>query len=249
MDPAPSDSGAALGAALLAHGVLGGGAPAVWPGQAVGEPNLDDAGEDAQPLASPADARRLLADALCNGRIAGWVRGRFEWGPRALGRRVLLADPRDPAIVGRLQREIKRREEFRPWGCALPAERAAEFVEVPPGAAAPARAKMIALRARAALRAAAPALAAADGTCVPHLVEATEDPELHALLTEFGSRTGLPALLTTSLDLRGDPPARGEAEARALLARSGLDLLVVENRLYEGADSARRATRQAIPAS
>lgn len=247
-DPAPSDSGAALGAALLAHGVLGGGAPAVWPGQSVGEPNLDDPGESAQPLAGPGAARHALLDALCGGRTAGWVRGRFEWGPRALGRRVLLADPRDAAAVARL-RAIKHREDFRPWGCAIPAERAAEFVEVPAGAAAPARGKMIALRARAALRAAAPVLVAADGTCVPHLVEQADDPELHALLTEFGARTGLPVLLTTSLDLRGDPPARGEAEARALLARSGLDLLVVENRLYEGADAARRATRQAIPAS
>ena len=249
VDPAPSDSGAALGAAALAHSLLSQGAPLAWPGQSVGEPNLDDAGDGAQPLATPEAARRALVEALAHGRIAGWVRGRFEWGPRALGRRCLFADPRSADVVERLQREIKRREEFRPWGCAMPAERAAEFVELPAGAASPARSKMIALRARDALRQAAPVLVAPDGTCVPHLVERATDPELHALLTEFGAITGLPVLLTTSLDLRGDPPARGEAEARAVLARSGLDLLVVENRLYDDAEPTRRATKQAIPAS
>ncbi len=249
VDPAPSDSGAALGAACLGHTVQGGSLGAPWPGPALGEPVLDDPGESAHALDGAEAVRRALLEALCAGRIAGWVRGRFEWGPRALGRRCLLADPREPGIAARIRREIKHREEFRPWGCAIPAERAAEFVELPPGAASPARFKMIALRARAALRERAPAVVAADGTCVPQLVETNADPAFHALLTEFGTRTGVPVLLTSSLDLRGDPPARGETEARALLARSGLDLLVVENRLYDEAERIRRATRQAMPAS
>jgi carbamoyltransferase len=234
VDPAPSDSGAALGAALLAHAALGGSVADAWHGPALGEPVLDDPGKTHRLLDRPEAVRHALLAALCTGRIAGWVRGRFEWGPRALGRRCLLADPREPGIAARIRREIKHREEFRPWGCAIPAERAAEFVELPPGAASPARCKMIALRARTALRERAPAVVAADGTCVPHLVERDADPEFHALLSEFGARAGIPVLLTSSLDLRGDPPARGETEARAVLARSGLDLLVVENRLYDG---------------
>ena len=88
---------------------------------------------------------------------------------------------------------------------------------------------------------------AADGSCVPQLVDRDADPEFHALLTAFGARTGLPVLLSSSLDLRGDPPARGETEARGVLARSGLDLLVVENRLYDdGAERDRRCNEVSL---
>jgi carbamoyltransferase len=91
----------------------------------------------------------------------------------------------------------------------------------------------ISVRARDAAREAIPALVCADGSARPQLVDAHADPALHRLLLRFAEATGVPALLHTSLNLRGDPMVRGEEDAHALFTRSELDALVVEDRLYE----------------
>ena len=215
--PAPGDAGSALGAALaVAH--------------ALSKPKrapLVDAflGEGA---ANGNEAVDRLAESLASGRIAGWSRGRFEWGARSLGHRSILASPLGEGVRERIGGTIKRREAFLPLCCAVPAERAAELFDVPSGAESLAPFLHVAApgRNRAAER--MPSVFQADGTARPHLVDAKTDPAFHALLVRFGERTGVPVLATTSLNLRGDPIARGADDATAVFERSGLDVLAVE---------------------
>jgi len=255
VQPAAGDAGCALGAALhVHHAVLGGNR--VWRQEHVflGESVLAEPGPGSQPLCDDAAVVDALLASLLGDGLVGWVRGRNEWGPRSLGHRSLLADPRRAEAAGLVSRAVKRREDFRPFSPAVPAERAAELFELPgsetatavaPGAASdmaqnrhgadaswPLRFMQVNVRARAATIAAAPAAVQADGSCRPQLVHAAEDPLFHALLTRFGAATGVPLLLHTSLNLRGEPPVRGEADALALLARSELPALIVEDRLY-----------------
>ncbi len=234
VQPAAGDAGCALGAALhVHHAVLG--AERGWHQEHVflGESLLAEPGPESAPLRDDAAVLDALLAALQSGGLVGWVRGRNEWGPRSLGHRSLLADPRRADAGDLVSRAVKRREDFRPFSPAVPAERAAEFFDLTGADASwPLRFMQLQVPARAAMMAAAPAAVHADGTCRPQLVHAAEDPLFHALLTRFGEATGVPLLLHTSLNLRGEPPVRGEADALALFARSELPALVVEDRLY-----------------
>jgi len=234
VQPAAGDAGAALGAALHVHHAVAGGGRA-WRQEHgfLGERLLAEPGPGAQPLRDESAVVAALLDALLRDGLVGWVRGRFEWGPRSLRLRGLLADPRRADARALVSRAVKRREDFRPFAVALPAERAADFLELPAADASwPLRFLQLAVPARPAAADAAPAIVHADGSCRPQLVHAAEDPLFHALLARFGEATGLPLLLHTSLNVRGEPPVRGEADALSLFARSALPALVVEDRLY-----------------
>jgi carbamoyltransferase len=248
--PAPGDAGGALGAALVAHHALAGaeaaaaagpdgasrGGRRARPGHAfLGEAVLEEPQAGARRLAGEAQVVEALLDGLARGGMVGWVRGRFEWGPRALGHRSLLADPRDAGAPARVNAAVARRESFRPFACVVAAEAAPELLELPAGADEPLRHGQLRVPARDALRARAPAVVHADGSACPQLVTREDDPALHALLVAFGRAAGVPVLLHAPLCLRGDPPVRGEQDACALLQRSALPLLVVEDRLYTGA--------------
>jgi len=232
VQPAAGDSGPALGAALAAHAQLGGARSWRQEHCFLGEDVLSDAGAEARALPGDDAIVDALLEALLRGGQVGWVRGRFEWGPRALGHRSLLADPRRAAIGAEVNASVKRRESFRPFACAVTAEAAPALFELPRGGEWPLRFQQTLAPATDAARAAAPALVHADGSARPQVVHAGADPLLHRLLTRFGEATGLPLLLHSGLGLRGAPPVRGEAEARALFARSALPALVVEDRLY-----------------
>jgi len=230
----PGDAGAALGAALHASLELSGARPARASRGAL------DLGEElrAEPAAH---ARRLpesaigaeIARRLARGQLVGWMRGRSEWGARALGRRSLLADASSASALDRLRRQAKRREAYVPFAAAFLEERAADWIEVPPAAHEAARHLLVSARAHAQLAQRAPALVAGDGTTRPQLVARAQDPLFHELLCEFAELRGLPFVLHTSLNQRADVSVRSESEALALMARTGIDALVVEDRLYE----------------
>ena len=232
VQPAAGDAGAALGAALAAHSQLGGARSWRQEHCFLGEDVLADPGPEARTLRDDEAAVEALLEALLAHGQVGWVRGRFEWGPRALGHRSLLADPRRAEAGADVNAAVKRRESFRPFACAVTEGAAAELFELPRGAEWPLRFSQVAVPARAAARDAAPSIVHADGSARPQLVAAVGDPLLHQLLMRFGDETGVPLLLHSGLGLRGAPPVRGEAEARALFARSALPALVVEDRLY-----------------
>jgi carbamoyltransferase len=230
----PGDAGAALGAALHASLELSGaraplGACAAF---ALGEELRADAAPHARTLPQEAIAAEI-ARRLASGQLVGWLRGRAEWGARALGQRSLLVDASNASAVDRLRREVKRREAYVPFAPAVLEERAAEWFEVPPAAQAAARHMLVSARVHGDLAQRAPALVAGDGSARPQLVAREVDPVFHELLREFDALRGLPFVLHTSLNPRADVSVRSEPEALALMARSGLDALVVEDRIYE----------------
>jgi carbamoyltransferase len=228
--PAPGDVGAALGAALLVqHGLHGvprqHGSEHAFLGQELGE-------IPAAP--SPAEATRpeRLVELLAEGRTVGRVRATFELGPRALGCRCALADPRGAAGKEALARGLRMDEEFRSPALALAEGLGDAAVDLEPAARAPARYQHVTARARAEWKERLAGALRPDGTLRLQLVSHASQPDLHDLLARFGERSGVPGLLVVPLARRGDPPARSAADALAVFERSRLDALDLDGQLY-----------------
>jgi carbamoyltransferase len=230
--PAPGDAGAALGAALAVVHELEHPARKPLAHAFLGEEVLEAEGSGGEKARDETAIVDRLAEALAAGRTAGWVRGRFEWGARALGHRSILASPLREGVKEHIAAAVKRREPFLPMCCAVPAERAGEFFDLSAGTASPSRFLQVSAAPRNGTKSSVPAVLHLDQRARPHLVDRETDPLFHALLLKFGERTGIPILLTTSLNQRGDPIARGEGDALAVFQRSQLDLLVVQGRIH-----------------
>jgi carbamoyltransferase len=179
--PNPGDAGSSLGAAALAHG-----SHITWSSPYLGH---DLGGE------YPANA--ALAEIMKNG-IAPVVNGRAEFGPRALGNRSILADPRDPTIKDKVNR-IKKRELFRPFAPVVLEEYAHEWFDLP------STSPYMQYTARCLQPNRIPSVVHRDGTARVQTVNKSQHPGLHKLLTEFYRRTGVPVLLNTSLNIKGQP--------------------------------------------
>jgi len=218
--PAAGDAGAAAGAAAwvaeierqpLRDAFLGDrfDAPAGW-----GERVEDPAG--------------VAARALADGKLVGWFSGRMEFGPRALGARSILADPRLPDIRDRINRTVKFREDFRPFAPAVLLEEApAWFSGVHPSPF-----MLLTFPARPEARERVPGVVHVDGSARVQTVGPTDAPRaFRRLIEEFHKRTGIPMILNTSFNIRGEPIVRTPEEARAVFEKGALDLLVVEDRV------------------
>jgi carbamoyltransferase len=205
--PAAHDAGGALGSALhLRHAVLGLERRAeamrhAYYGPAFGEAEcraaLDEAGVAWERLEDEALLPRLAA-ALAAGQIVGWFQGRMEWGPRALGNRSFLADPRDAAMKETLNRKIKLREPFRPFAPSILAEAAERYF----GRALEAPFMITVFPVLEERKREIPAVVHVDGTARPQLVERSTNPRYWALIREFERKTGVPVLLNTSFNVQ-----------------------------------------------
>ncbi len=181
-----------------------------------------------------------VAGLLAEGRVVGVFQGRMEYGPRALGNRSILADPRQPGMQARLNRSVKLREGFRPFAPAVLAERAAELFELDTGSpymlvVAPVRGyeppptggdEDLGARLRA-VRSPLPAATHVDGSARVQTVHRETNPRFHGLLEAFAARTGCPALLNTSFNLRDEPIVCTPADALRSFLRCELDALVL----------------------
>jgi carbamoyltransferase len=232
--PAPGDAGCALGAALYAdrlhfrnpdreapdHPFLG---PSVEPEELV---RLGR--EDGFPVERLDDGQLIArtVEDLMAGRIVGWMDGALELGPRALGHRSILAAPHDEAMRDRLNRDIKFREQFRPFAPIVPVEFADEYFELPPGGARLARYMSGVFKVRPQHRRRLAAVTHVDGTARVQTLERAMDPKLHALLIAYGRASGLPILLNTSFNLAGEPIVNRVAEGYSTFRRCGMDVLV-----------------------
>ena len=231
---APGDAGCALGAALFADRVYFGNPDQDFPDHPFWGPAVKDAelariaGEDGLSV-EEMDEDELIetsADDLAAGRIIAWMDGRCELGPRALGHRSLLAAPHDAEMRDRLNRDIKYREEFRPFAPVVPVEDAHVYFDVPPGGGRLPRFMSGVFPVRPEWRERLAAITHVDGTARLQAVERDFAPRLYDLLQAYGRRSGIPVLLNTSLNLAGEPIACSAAEGYSTFRRSGIDVLV-----------------------
>jgi len=256
IQPAAGDAGGAVGAAYVAyHHHLG--APArprtgrdALHGAFLG-PAHDDGAIAAFLERSGARGDRLgdaalldaVAGLLAEGKVVGWFQGRMEFGPRALGNRSILGDPRAPDMQKRMNLAIKFREGFRPFAPAVLAEKASEWFEIDvesPYMLLVAEVRKDRQRRMSdaeeclwgidklnVLRSDVPAVTHVDYSARLQTVHRDDNPRFHALLSAFEGRTGCPVLVNTSFNVRGEPIVESPRDAYTCFMRTGMDVLVL----------------------
>jgi carbamoyltransferase len=234
--PAPGDAGCALGAALYADRIHFKNPDREMPDHPFWGPSVQGADlarlahEDGQEVEELDDAALLerTADDLFAGRIVGWMDGALELGPRALGHRSILSPPHTAAMRDRLNREIKYREQFRPFAPVVTAEAAERYFELPPGGTRLARFMSGVFPVRPEWREKLEAVTHVDGTARVQALERSMAPRLYALLEAYERRGGIPVLLNTSLNLAGEPIVNRAVEGLSTFLRCGIDVLIAE---------------------
>jgi carbamoyltransferase len=171
-----------------------------------------------------------VAELLAEGAVVGWFQGRLEMGPRALGNRSILADPRSEDVRARVNAFVKRREAWRPFAPSLLARAADEYLRRP----RPAPYMIQTFETRSGCGRDIPATVhPADGTVRPQVVREGDNPRFHRLVSAFADRTGVPAVLNTSFNVRGEPIVATPAQALDVFRDTALDALVVKGFLVE----------------
>jgi carbamoyltransferase len=240
VQPAAGDAGGCLGAAALAHVQLTGERHSREPmGHAFLGPSWT--GDEVARLLAATGLQALdlrgredellerVVDLLAARKVVGWFHGAMEFGPRALGGRSLLADPRDPDVRERLNRLVKKREAFRPFAPSVLAAHAAAHFDL--DRPSPFMLDTCAVTSPLAL----PAITHVDGSARPQTVDAAVAPRFAALLAAFHRRTGCPLLVNTSFNVRGEPIVCSPVDALFTMANSAIDALVLEDFVLERA--------------
>lgn len=231
IQPAANDAGTALGAALhVAHGIHNQPRQlsmnhSLWGPEFSETEILAAIAGSGYKSAKIAEPEKFVAEKLSEGKIVGWFQGRMETGPRALGNRSLLADPRRRDMRDILNRKIKHREDFRPFAPSVLSEEAAAWFKIPAPSISsdfmlfayptqPGRADLI------------PAVVHVDATSRIQTVNKNTNPRYHALISEFYRLTGVPMVLNTSFN-DSEPIVMSPADALSTFSRTGIDVLVL----------------------
>jgi len=183
-----------------------------------------------------------IAALIAEGKVIGWFEGGSESGPRALGHRSILADPRDPSMKDTLNRRVKFREGYRPYAPSVLAEHAAEWLELDspsltPGAA-PDAFMLYVVKVREGKRELVSAITHVDDTTRPQTVTAAANPTYHRMLREFHRLTGVPMVLNTSLNVNREPIVETPIDALICAFGTAIDVLYIEGLLVECAQYA-----------
>ena len=235
VQPAASDDGVALGAALapfldggqrlafkpMRHAYLG---PA-FDDDAIGAV-LNTYKIRASRLSDPA---ATAAEFLSQGKILGWYQGRMEFGPRALGDRSIIADPRDPEMNAKVNNAVKFREWWRPFAPSFKKEVAPDYLE----SAYDSPFMILTAQVRREKRAVIPSVTHVDGSARPQTVEKEINPLYYRLIDEFGKRTSVPVIMNTSFNLRGEAIVNTPTDAIRTFFSSGMDALFLGSFLVE----------------
>jgi carbamoyltransferase len=255
--PAPGDAGCALGAALYADRIYFRNPDRDVPDHPFWGPVVDGeelgraAREDAQAVEELDGLAMLerLADELSGGAVVGWMEGACEYGPRALGHRCILAAPHSREMRDRLNRDIKFREEFRPFAPVVPSEVAGRYFDLPPGGTRLGRFMSGVFPVRPEWRDRLAAVTHVDGSARVQVLERDMAPRLHALLEAYGRRTGIPVLLNTSFNVAGEPIVTRALEGYSTFRRCGIDVLVAGSTFVRKKRAASAASMQERVAS
>src|SRR4029077_550986 len=235
VQPAASDDGVALGAALVPYLDNNGKGPIQTMRHGYWGPCFDDGAiENALKTyklryTRVPDPASTAAELLSQGKILGWFQGRMEFGPRALGSRSILADPRDPEMNAKVNDAVKFREWWRPFAPSLKKEAAAEYLE----SATDSPFMILTAQVRPEKRGVIPSVTHVDGSARPQTVEKEVNPLYWRLLDEFEKRTGVPVILNTSFNLRGEAIVHTPTDAVRTFFSSGMDALVIGSFLVE----------------
>ncbi len=235
VQPAATDDGVALGAALAPYLDNSGKLPNKAMRHGYWGPSFDDKTIETAlrtyklryaKLADPAGA---AAELLTHGKILGWFQGRMEFGPRALGSRSILADPRDPEMNAKVNSAVKFREWWRPFAPSLKREKASEYLE----SATDSPFMILTAQVLPEKRSVIPAVTHVDGSARPQTVEKEINPLYWRLIDEFEKRTGVPVVMNTSFNLRGEAIVHTPTDAIRTFFSSGMDALVIGSFLVE----------------
>jgi carbamoyltransferase len=201
-----------------------------------------------------AELVEAVAARLAEGKVVGWFQGRMEYGPRALGSRSILGDPRVRDMQSRMNLKIKQRESFRPFAPAVLSERCEDYFEL--GAESPymllvapvrqgrrvpetpEQERLFGIERLNQPRSDIPAVTHVDYSARVQTVERGDHPLFHALLSEFDRRTGCAVLVNTSFNLRGEPIVCRPKEAYACFMRTGIDSLAMGGFLLDKEEQA-----------
>jgi carbamoyltransferase len=173
------------------------------------------------------DICRDTASALAEGRVVGWFQGRSEFGPRSLGNRSILADPRTAEMKDILNKRVKHRQAFRPFAPVVLAERAIDIFE----GEGESPFMLLAKRVRPEWRDKIPAIVHVDGTARVQTLRREDNPILYRLIEEFAALTGVPVLLNTSFNVKGQPIIETPRDAVVCFLTTGIDVLVLHDTL------------------
>jgi carbamoyltransferase len=236
LPPAAGDAGLAMGAALLFADkkvVQRLPSAALGPGYDDGEIRhaLEEVGASYRETDDPS---ATAAQAIADGRIVGWYQGRMEYGARALGHRSILADPRRPEMKDRVNAVVKFREKFRPFAPSVIEDAAERYFEKTYDC--PFMTSTFTVRPL--MRESLPAVTHADGTARVQTVSASGEPAYHRLISEVGQRTGVPVVLNTSFNIKGQPIVENPNQAISTFFGSGLEVLVAGNFVIEKKEKA-----------
>ena len=227
VQPAASDAGTAIGASLevlAERGVQPEVMEHVYTGPAFANEEIQTALDSYKvPYRKEEDVCRFAAEKLAEGAIVAWFQGAMEFGPRALGNRSILGDPRDPAMKDRINATIKFREDFRPFAPAVLEERVEEYFY--DGVKSPFMTLTFDVRKEKQREIAS--ITHVDGTARIQTVGHKTNPRFHRLISEFARITGIPMVINTSFNVKGQPIVCTPREAVSTFFMTGMDYLVL----------------------
>ncbi|HEV8131272.1 MAG TPA: carbamoyltransferase N-terminal domain-containing protein [Acidobacteriota bacterium] len=247
VQPSAGDGGGALGAALWAyHSILGKPREFVMEHAYWGR-SYTESGISEFLNANHVTFRHIeddsvlfdyVVDRMMQGKVIGWFQGRFEWGPRALGNRSILADPRNPDMKDILNAKIKFREPYRPFAPSVLADQTETYFNFPNASKHfPARYMLYVAPLKESQRAALPAVTHVDGTARLQTVFRDQSPRYYDLIERFGRASGVPVVLNTSFNRKDEPIVNSPTDALNTFAKCEMDTLVLENFVVDKAAS------------
>ncbi len=246
IQPNAGDGGSSMGAALFAHSAVLGGKRSNPLQHAYWGPEynddfigrfLQDRGIVHKKFFSREELLIETATLIAGNHVVGWLQGRMEWGPRALGARSILANPCHPEMQSILNLKVKHREAFRPFAPSVCAEDAAEFFECDTPLPDPADYMLMVYPVREKWRERLPAVTHVDGTGRLQSVHRDRNPLYYDLIREFEKLSGVPMLVNTSFNIRGEPMVCSPEDAYRCMMGTGIDALVMGNFLVRRDDN------------